>query len=230
MRRQIVPTSTGADASDASAVRDLIRGAGAFAVNLVGGAGCGKTSLIKATVERLILDRRIGVITADPGTRHDFDRLAGCAERVVQVETGPEGALRPGHVRAALGRFDLGRLDFLLIENVSSLIGPERFDLGQDATACVFSVAAGDDKAAKYPAIVRMADVVLLNKTDLLDVMRFDVPAFRAGVRRLNPAAPLLELSTLRGDGLDAWLAWLREGERGAKCRRGRMAPGGRTS
>jgi len=98
-----------------------------------------------------------------------------------------------------------------LIENISSLIGPAQYDLGQNAVVSLFSVAAGDDKAAKYPAIVRMADLVLLNKIDLLGVAPFNVAAFKAEVARLNPSADVIEASTLRGDGLETWFKWLGE-------------------
>ena len=216
MNARLKPSSE-SDALSAAANRAVLRAAGVFTLNIVGGAGCGKTSLIKATVERRSLDLRVGVITADPETRRDAERLVGCAERVVQVETGPEGVLGPGHLRPAIARFDLRRLDLLLIENISSLIGPAQFDLGQDAVASVFSVAAGDDKAAKYPAIVRMSDVVVLNKTDLLGVVLFDMKAFRRDVGGLNSKAGVIEVSTLRGDGLDTWLEWLGRRQRAAR-------------
>jgi hydrogenase nickel incorporation protein HypB len=180
-----------------------------FAVNLIGGPGCGKTSLLQATVARLILKRRVGIIAADPQTRLDADRLAALGDQVLQIGTGMNGLLTAEHVRSALRRMDLGVLDLVLIENVSSLIGPAQFDLGEDARVAMFSVAAGDDKPAKYPDVVRCADVVILSKTDLLPIVPSDVDAFRGTVRRLNPRAPVIELSTLTGDGLDAWLDWL---------------------
>lgn len=198
------------DLSYTIANRSLFGEVDVFAINIMGGAGSGKTSLIKAGVERLILDWRIGVITADPGGGRDAEHLRPCAECVAHIDTGLEGVLRPEQVHATLERFDLSRLDLVLIENVSSLIGPERFDLGQGANVVVFSVAAGHDKAAKYPAIVRMANLVVLNKIDLLDVMSFDLAAFRRDIHQLNPGAALLEISTLRRDGLEAWFDWLR--------------------
>jgi hydrogenase nickel incorporation protein HypB len=183
--------------------------AGVFAVNLIGGPGCGKTALLQATVARLLLKRRIGVIAADPQSRIDADRLAALGDQVLQIGTGMYGLLTPEQVRSALRRMDLGVLDLLLVENVSSLIGPAQFDLGEDARVAMFSVAAGADKPAKYPDVVRCADVVILNKTDLLAIVPFDIEAFRSNVRRLNPRARVIELSALTGDGLDAWLAWL---------------------
>jgi hydrogenase nickel incorporation protein HypB len=207
----------GPDGAAATANRSTLRAAGVFAANVIGGAGCGKTTLIKGTIERLLPERRVGVITADPMAYHDAGRLAGCAERVVPVETGPDGGvLRPALVHDALGRFELRHLHLLLIENISSLTGPERFDLGQDAVVGVFSVAAGDDKAAKYPGVIRLADVVLLNKADLLGTVPFDRAAFRRDVAALHPSVPIIELSALNGHGMEEWMAWLRDRERWA--------------
>jgi hydrogenase nickel incorporation protein HypB len=186
-----------------------LAGAGVFAVNLIGGPGCGKTSLLQETVRRLILRRRIGIIAADPQTRCDADRLAALGDQVLQVGTGTNSLLTAEHVRAALRRLKLGVLDLLLIENVSSLIGPAQFDLGEDAKVAMFSVAAGEEKPAKYPDVVRCADLIILNKTDLLAIATFNIAVFRSTVDRLNPHIEVIEMSTLTGDGVDAWLQWL---------------------
>jgi hydrogenase nickel incorporation protein HypB len=183
--------------------------AGVFAVNLIGGPGCGKTSLLQLTVARLILKRRIGIIAADPQTRLDADRLAALGDQVLQVGTGMNCLLTADQVRSAIRRLNLGVLDLLLIENVSSLIGPTQFEIGEDARVAMFSVAAGADKPRKYPDVVRCADVVILNKTDLMALVPFDIDAFRNSVRAINPRARVIEMSTLTGDGLDPWLDWL---------------------
>lgn len=193
----------------ARANRERLAGAGVFAVDLIGGAGCGKTSLLQATIQRLLLKRRVGVITADPFTRYDADRLAALGDQVLQVDTGPGALLTARHVQCALARFNLDALDLLFIENVSSLIGPSEVDLGESAKVSMFSVAAGDDKPAKYPDVVRCAAMVVLNKVDLLPIAPFDRSAFWNCVRRINPAARTLEISTLTGEGMDEWMQWI---------------------
>jgi hydrogenase nickel incorporation protein HypB len=183
---------------------------GVFAVNLVGGPGCGKTSLIRRTVECIDAGRHVGVIVADPDSHVDADALKGSACRVAEVRTAPCGCLDPRELRDALDRIDLDSLDLLLIENVSTLIGPTACDLGECKRVAVFSVAAGDDKLLKYPDVVRWADVVVLNKIDLLKSFPFRIDAFRRHVAAVNPDAALFEMSTLTGEGVEPWLSWLR--------------------
>jgi hydrogenase nickel incorporation protein HypB len=190
--------------------REGLERSGVFAVNIVGAPGCGKTSLIRATLEGIDAGRRVGVIAADPSAHKDADRLEGCAGQVVQVNTGPCHYLDAAQFRHALDRLDLDSLDLLLIENVSSLIGPTEFDLGECKRVAMFSVAAGHDKLMKYAEAVRWADVVVLNKTDLLASFPFCLECFREQVRRVNAQAALFEISTLTKDGIEPWLSWLR--------------------
>ena len=190
--------------------RETLRKAGIVTVSIVGGPGCGKTTLIDATLERLMPDVHVGVIACDVASHRDADRMSRHSDQVVQVNTGEGHGLRPSHVRDALRWLDLEWLDLLLIENVGTLIGPANLDLGQDDTAVLFSVAAGDDKADKHPDLVRGAKLVILNKTDLLPSVPFNLTGFRSDVKRINPAAELIELSALQSTGLDHWLAWLK--------------------
>jgi hydrogenase nickel incorporation protein HypB len=211
-RTLLMESATGqpeADRQVARENRERLGRAGVVAVNLVGGLGCGKTSLVEATVRRLAPDRRVGVMTADPYPSNGAGRIPGLAGNVVRAEPGFGLPLAARHVRSALARLDLGAIDLLLVENVGSLAGPDAIDLGEDARVAMFSVAAGHHKPAKYPDVVRWADAVVLNKADLLQGGAFDVRAFRAAVGRLNPAAEYVEMSMLTGHGVDAWVDWL---------------------
>ena len=189
--------------------RERLRLAGVYSVNLIGGPGCGKTSLIEATIRRLLLKRRVGAIAADPHSRYDADRLLRLGHQVLHVDPGGRAELTAAHLRSALRQLDLSALDLLLIENVSSLIGPSGVDLGEDVKVGVFSVAAGHDKPARNPDVVCCAAAVVLNKIDLLKITPFELGAFRETVARCNPAAAVFEMSTLTGDGVDAWVEWV---------------------
>jgi hydrogenase nickel incorporation protein HypB len=189
--------------------RKILAEAGVFAVSVSGGLGCGKTALIEATIQKLLPDIRVGVIACDVASHLDTERIMRGSDQVVQINTGQQGTPDASHIHDGLKWLDLSKIDLLLIENVGILVGPNPLQLGQDATAAVFSVAGGHDKADKQPELVRSADIVLLNKTDLLRAVPFALSTFRADVHRLNPAARLLELSALNGEGLDQWLAWL---------------------
>jgi hydrogenase nickel incorporation protein HypB len=188
---------------------------GVFTVSIFGGPGSGKTSLLDATLARLMPQTRAGVIACDVFSHRDADRIALRSSQVVQVNTGDGESgdtVKPSHVRDALLQLNLGQLDVLFIENVGSLTGHAAPDLGQEASVVLLSVAGGDDKADKHPNLIRAADVVLLNKIDLLRAMPFDLDALRADVRRINPKATFIELSSLHGHGIDRWIEWLNRG------------------
>lgn len=191
-------------------IRRALGDAGVFAVNLIGGPGCGKTTLIDQTIDRLRPHVRVGVIAADVRTRRDADRIARHGAQVVQVNTGDEPCLNAAQVLKALNALNLKSLDLLFIENVGSLTIPKAArQLGQDATVTVFSVAAGDDKAQKHQDLVEAADAVVLNKVDLLFVVPFNLAAFGEDVRRANPSTELIELSAASGPGINRWCEWL---------------------
>jgi hydrogenase nickel incorporation protein HypB len=191
--------------------RDALRQAGVLTVSIVGGPGCGKTTLIAETVERLMPDVHVGVIACDIGTHRDADRIRSVSEQVVQVNTcNATGLVDAGHIRDALNWLDLKWLDLLLVEHVGSLTLGDAPDVGQDASVTMFSVAAGDDKADKHPELVQAADAVVLNKVDLLPVVPFDLRSFRKDVDRVKPGVELIELSAIKGDGVDRWIEWLR--------------------
>jgi hydrogenase nickel incorporation protein HypB len=190
--------------------RQTLGEAGIFTVSVSGGPGCGKTSLIESVITHLMPELLVGVIACDVTSHLDADRMQRESEQVVQVNTGPGCAADAGHIHDALQWLDLKRIELLLIENVGTLTNTSATDFGQDVTAAMFSVAGGHDKAHKHPGLVKTADVVLLNKIDLLKAVPFDLQAFRADVQRLNANAELFELSALTGEGMDHWLDWLK--------------------
>jgi hydrogenase nickel incorporation protein HypB len=196
----------------AETIRTDLERRGIFAIDIIGAPGSGKTALLEATLRALKGRRRPAVLVGDLATRRDGDRLARWCDQVVQISTGQGCHLEAGQVRDALKQIDLRKVDLLLIENVGNLICPVGFDLGQTAKVGVFAVTDGDDKAAKHPYLVQAADVLLLNKIDLLPHVSFDRSVFEADVRLLNPTVPILDVSSTAGDGLDAWLDWLDRG------------------
>lgn len=189
--------------------RLTLKAAGVATVSILGGPGCGKTTLIDATIEALMPEVHVGVIACDVTSQMDADRMARHSEQVIQVTTGERGVIDTGHIRDAIRWLDLRWMDVMFIENVGTLVASP-IDLGQDVTVAVFSVAAGHDKAAKHPDIVRAADIIVLNKLDLLLSVPFDLNGFRADVARLNPAAQLFEMSALHGEGRQPWLEWVK--------------------
>jgi len=188
--------------------RELFQRSGVFAVDLIGAPGAGKTALLEFTLRQLKDVINIGVIVGDPATSRDGDRLAKYSRHIVQVNTGSGCHLDANQVRHAMDKLKLADLDVLIIENVGNLICPVSFNLGQHCKIGMFSVSEGDDKAAKHPNLVVSADLLILNKMDLIPYIPFDLARFRQDVEHLNRAAPLLEISVVRNQAA-SWLDWL---------------------
>jgi hydrogenase nickel incorporation protein HypB len=200
------------DENDRMAAADLNR-AGVRAVNLMSSPGAGKTTLLEHTLRRLQGTVRIGVIEGDIETSLDADRLTGLGAVITLVNTGNgfggECHLDAPMVRSVLTRLPLDDLDLVLIENVGNLVCPAEFEVGEHARAMIYSITEGEEKPLKYPVMFRSADLVLINKMDLLPHLDFDLELFRANLRQVNPTATVIELSARTGAGVDAWCAWL---------------------
>jgi hydrogenase nickel incorporation protein HypB len=192
--------------------RDL-HAADAVAVNVMSSPGAGKTLLLRETLRRLRDTLRIGIVEGDIETSLDADRLRGLGAQVELVNTGNgfggECHLDAPMVRSALVRLPLEQLELVLIENVGNLVCPAEFDVGEHARAMVYSVTEGEDKPLKYPVMFRSADVVVINKIDLLPHLDFDLAAFEANLAAVNPRVPALRLSVRTGEGVEAWCAWV---------------------
>lgn len=184
--------------------------AGVRVVNVMASPGAGKTTAILATAARAP-DVRWGVIEGDIASTIDADRVAEEGLPVVQINTGGSCHLDAAMVRSALPHLPLAALDALFVENVGNLICPAAHALGAHLALVIASVPEGDDKPYKYPGIFARADAVVLNKADLIDVFAFDVDGFARGVRMVNADAPIFVVSCRSGEGLEAWVAWLRE-------------------
>jgi hydrogenase nickel incorporation protein HypB len=183
---------------------------GVLALNLMSSPGAGKTALLEASLERLQSRYRVAVIEGDLETENDARRIRARGVQAVQIVTGTACHLDAHMVHKALHDIDLDSIDILFIENVGNLVCPASFDLGQHRNITLLSVPEGDDKPSKYPVMFRAADLVAVTKVDLLPVLDdFSVERASDNVRALANAAPVLELSTRRGESLLAWLDWV---------------------
>ena len=182
-----------------------------LAINLMSSPGAGKTSLLEATIEALGKEFKVAVIEGDLETENDANRIREKGVPAVQISTGSACHLDAHMVHHALHELDLDDVDVMFIENVGNLVCPASFDLGQHINVALLSTPEGDDKPAKYPVMFRAADVVLITKSDLLEVLDdFDPDAAEHYVRQIANPAPLIKLSAKTGDGMDAWLDWIR--------------------
>jgi hydrogenase nickel incorporation protein HypB len=188
--------------------------AGVTVINLMSSPGAGKTTLLCETLTRLGTTVRVGIVEGDIETSLDADRLAGLAE-VSLVNTangfGGECHLDAVMVRSALPRLALDGLDLVVIENVGNLVCPAEFDVGEDLRVMVFSITEGEEKPLKYPVMFRTADLVVINKMDLLPHLDFDLARFRANLRDVHPDVRTIEVSARTGAGVDEWWRWVVE-------------------
>jgi len=182
---------------------------GVTCINLLGGAGAGKTSLLEAVLPRL-RDLETAVLEGDLATTRDAERIAALGVPVVQLLTDGGCHLTAAHVQQALDELRLEGIDLLLIENVGNPICPANFDLGEHARISVLSVTDGDDKPSKYPLLFKDARLIVLSKCDLLGMVNFNLPQARGDLQKLNPNAELVQASVRSGAGIDRLADWIR--------------------
>ena len=182
---------------------------GVLALNFIGSPGAGKTALLERTLKRLPAHTRAGILTGDIQTENDAIRLRHYGYPVRQITTAGACHLDARMVESHLEDWLEQGLELLLIENVGNLICPTSYDLGEDAKIVVLSVAEGEDKPLKYPGVFRKAELMILNKIDLLPHVPFKPELVYENAREINPAIEILETSCTTNAGLDRWLAWL---------------------
>jgi len=180
-----------------------------LALNLLSSPGSGKTTLLTATIVALRERISIAVIEGDQQTSNDADRIRATGAAAIQINTGRGCHLDASMIETALARLAPQEKSIVMIENVGNLVCPAGFDLGEAHKVVVLSVTEGEDKPLKYPDMFRAADLMLLNKVDLLPYLQFDVAQCIANARRVNPKIQILQLSASTGDGMNQWLAWI---------------------
>ncbi len=188
-----------------------------FAINFVSSPGSGKTALLVRTITDLRDRWPIAVIEGDQQTSHDAERIRATGVRAVQINTGKGCHLDAHMVGHALDHLPAAAGGLLFIENVGNLVCPAAFDLGEASRVVVLSVTEGEDKPLKYPDMFAASDLMLLNKSDLLPHLDFDVGACMAAALRVNPSIQIFTVSARTGEGLAAFYAWI-EGRAGS-CR-----------
>ena len=197
--------------NDALAARNraTLAAHGILALNLVSSPGSGKTSLLVSTLEKLAGRIPAAVIEGDQQTEFDAERIRATGVAALQINTGKGCHLDADMIARALPRLALADGGLLFIENVGNLVCPAAFDLGEAHKVVILSVTEGEDKPLKYPDMFAAADLMLLNKTDLLPYLSFDVARAIGYALRVNPRLQVIQTSATSGEGLDQWLAWL---------------------
>ncbi len=189
--------------------RGWLAGRNILALNMMSSPGSGKTTLLERTIREMSGERPIAVIEGDQETMLDADRIKATGCSVVQVNTGAGCHLDADMMSKALTALDPPVGSLLFVENVGNLVCPALFDLGEKARVVVISVTEGTDKPLKYPHMFAAADLVLINKIDLLPYVDFDTEMCEKYARSINPGLSFLSVSATTGEGIDAWYGWV---------------------
>ncbi|NLW50205.1 MAG: hydrogenase nickel incorporation protein HypB [Candidatus Brocadiaceae bacterium] len=199
------------DSNDTIAARnrEVFDRHGVYAMNIIGSPGSGKTSILEVTARHF--DGRAAAIIGDVRTALDAERLQDCGMTALPIETGGGCHLNATQIADAVARLDLDAIDYLFIENVGNLVCPSALALGEHIKVAVLSVPEGDEKVRKYPALFVRADVVFINKIDLLPHCPYDPARVRQDARKARPNVKVFETSAARNTGFEPWFEFLRQ-------------------
>jgi hydrogenase nickel incorporation protein HypB len=196
----------------AERLRNIFREKKIAVYNFVSSPGSGKTSILEKTLVKLKDKYNIAVIEGDLQTENDAERIRKIGVQAIQITTGGACHLEAASIEKAIQHFDLDNLDILIIENVGNLVCPAAYDLGEDDKIVVISTTEGDDKPAKYPKMIRVSTALIVNKSDLLPYVPFNVNNCIKNALDVQPKLKVFTTSCTKEDGIDDWLNWF-EGE-----------------
>jgi hydrogenase nickel incorporation protein HypB len=201
----------GANSEKAEINRKLLDSRHILMINIMSSSGSGRTSLILRTINRLRDKYQIAVIEGAVASFIDADKITRQNVPAIQINTAGGCHLDAQMIKKALDTLDLDRTDLIFIENVGNLVCTADFDLGAHKNVVILSIPEGDDKPYKYPVMFVEADVVLVNKIDVLPYFDFKLDAFPEIISGLNPSAKVFPVSAKTGEGMDRWFSWLEE-------------------
>jgi hydrogenase nickel incorporation protein HypB len=204
----------------ADAIRKKMAEQQTLLINIVSSPGSGKTSLLQETAKRIGSQVRMKILVGDLETERDADRLKAAGAEAMQIVTGGICHLEAQMVWQAMEQLDTAETELLIVENVGNLVCPASFDLGEDFRVTLIATTEGDDKPKKYPKMFLTSDLMLVSKSDLLPYLPFEVDAVVKDARDINHELECMTISSLNGEGIDAWCEWLLE-----KVRIKRQAP-----
>lgn len=191
--------------------RGIFEAKNIFALNLVSSPGSGKTSLLERTISELKNDLNFYIIEGDQQTMNDANRIEKTGAPVLQINTGNGCHLNAEMIYNAVKKWRMPHDAILMIENVGNLVCPSLFDLGEGQRVVIMSVTEGEDKPIKYPTMFQSSQICIINKTDLLPYVDFDLDKAKDYALKVNHHLTLFEMSVKTGDGMDAWYSWLKK-------------------
>ena len=195
----------------ANLLREELKKKKVFLLNLISSPGSGKTSTLTKTINTLKNEVKIGVMEADIDSDVDAHTISKTGAKVIQLHTGGMCHLDADMTKQGLEGLETEDIDFAILENVGNLVCPAEFDTGASKNAMILSVPEGDDKPLKYPLMFSIADVLLINKMDVINYFDFNLEACIERVKKLNPNIEIIPISARTGEGIDKFSEWLRK-------------------
>ena len=202
---------------EADELRGELKAQKTFLLNLMSSPGSGKTTTLKKTIALLKDEMKIGVMEADIDSDVDAAAISETGVKVIQLHTGGMCHLDAGMTKQGLEALETEGIDLAILENVGNLVCPAEFDTGSSRNAMILSVPEGDDKPLKYPLMLSVSDVLLINKTDVLPYFEFDMEACMERARKINPDIKIIPVCARTGEGMEEWADWLRQQVREGK-------------
>ena len=193
----------------ADSIRSQMKASKTLLINITSSAGSGKTTLLQKTAEKLKDKINMAVMVGDLETERDAERIRQTGIHALQIVTGGICHLEAQMVHQVLPQYDLEAIDILFIENVGNLVCPSSFDLGEDYRVTLMATTEGDDKPRKYPKMFLTSDLMLVTKSDLLPYLPFSVEAVVEDAKTVNHEIEVIEISSLKDEGIDVWCEWL---------------------
>lgn len=194
----------------AESVREKLKNKKVFFVNLMASPGAGKTTTLVRTIKALQPEFKVGVMEADVDSKVDAETVAETGAKVIQLHTGGSCHMDADMTERGLDSLGLEDVDVVFLENVGNLVCPAEFDVGAAKKVMILSVPEGHDKPLKYPLMFTVSDCLLINKMDTAPVFDFDMDKLKEYVGNLNPNMPIIPVSSLKGDGFEQWIDWLK--------------------
>ena len=199
------------NAEEAASIREKLDAEKTFMLNVMGSPGAGKATLLVNTIMALKEEMNIAVMEADVDSDVDAKEVAKTGIKVIQLHTGGMCHLDAAMTRQGIDALGADGADLIILENIGNLICTAGYDTGATKNAMILSVPEGDDKPLKYPKMFKMADVLIITKTDALCIFDFDMEACSQRVKKLNPNMEIFPLSAKTGEGMKEWVDWLRQ-------------------
>ncbi len=192
-------------------IKEILKNKNVYLINVMGSPGTGKTSLIIELIKKLKDKYNIAVVEGDIAGQLDAEKIDSLGIPVIQLNTEGACHIEAVSIKNILEYFDLEEIDIIFIENVGNLVCPAEFDIGEDFKIAMLSIPEGDDKVEKYPLLFSTADVVILNKYDMMEYFDFDADKTEKNVKFLNQSANVFRISSRTGEGLNSFVKYIEE-------------------